>query len=181
MMQLMAVKFGRKLCRRSSRCSSDDGGEVSTCVRRMYIRRVHPGAGTDRLLWTCCQRCQRPALLLVIFITTHVICLLIALYLVLFLAITAMSYICVCSINCLLITNVNIMSNTLYSFIYSREFDSVFNVVMECSFDLWITVQIVSCSVSFVHGFLPDPLWEVVLIYVCNNSNNVHYWILVYF
>jgi len=60
------------LCRWSSRCSPDDGREVSTRVRRMYIGRLHPGAGTHRLLRACCQWRQRPALLLVILITTHV-------------------------------------------------------------------------------------------------------------
>ena len=65
-----ASKICREFCRRSSRRSSDDGGKISSRLRRLHIGCLHPGAWANRLLGARCGRGQRPALLLVILITT---------------------------------------------------------------------------------------------------------------
>jgi len=66
------------LCRWTSRSSSDDSREIPSRFRRLYIGFAHPSPGSHRLLRARHQRCQRPALLLVILITITS-CLLIAL------------------------------------------------------------------------------------------------------
>jgi len=67
-------------------------------------------------------------------INNYTSCLLIALYLVLFLAVTATSCMCVTN-NCFLSTNTKSISNTyVFIYIYSRQFDSAFSDKTEYSF-----------------------------------------------